>query len=142
LYVLVTNKHVIEDSESLRFSVRARDTDGGPNHGDQIHFAYNVAERNWIAHPDANVDLAVLPIAQFLNESREQDRHPCFVALDPTLIPNEEDLREYGAVENVVMVGYPIGLWDSVNNLPLARKGITATHPSIDYKGLVSACSR
>jgi hypothetical protein len=33
------------------------------------------------------------------------------------------------------MVGYPISLWDSVNNLPLLRRGITATHPKIDYRG-------
>jgi hypothetical protein len=33
------------------------------------------------------------------------------------------------------MIGYPNGIWDSVNNLPIIRKGITATHPSIDYDG-------
>jgi hypothetical protein len=33
------------------------------------------------------------------------------------------------------MVGYPIGLWDEINNLPIFRRGITATHPSVDFKG-------
>jgi hypothetical protein len=33
------------------------------------------------------------------------------------------------------MVGYPNGLWDETNNLPIARAGITATHPAIDYNG-------
>jgi len=33
------------------------------------------------------------------------------------------------------MVGYPIGLWDENNNLPIFRRGVTATHPSIDFKG-------
>jgi hypothetical protein len=33
------------------------------------------------------------------------------------------------------MVGYPIGLWDEVNNLPLIRRGITASHPAIDFRG-------
>ena len=38
-------------------------------------------------------------------------------------------------LENVVMVGYPNGLFDSQNNHPLFRTGKTATHPAIDYNG-------
>ena len=33
------------------------------------------------------------------------------------------------------MIGYPIGIWDSVNNKPIFRKGVTATHPNFDYNG-------
>ena len=33
------------------------------------------------------------------------------------------------------MIGYPDGIWDSVNNLPVIRKGITATHPHISWNG-------
>ena len=32
-------------------------------------------------------------------------------------------------------MGYPNGLWDQKNNRPIARKGITATHPGINYNG-------
>jgi len=32
------------------------------------------------------------------------------------------------------MIGYPNGLWDHVNNLPLIRRGITASHPGVDYQ--------
>ena len=38
-------------------------------------------------------------------------------------------------MEDVVMVGYPNGLWDDFNNLPLFRRGITAAHPAIDFGG-------
>jgi hypothetical protein len=31
------------------------------------------------------------------------------------------------------MVGYPNGLWDAVNNYPLIRRGITASHPAVDF---------
>ena len=31
------------------------------------------------------------------------------------------------------MVGYPIELWNSKNNLPIFRKGYTASHPAIDF---------
>jgi hypothetical protein len=33
------------------------------------------------------------------------------------------------------MIGYPKGFWDRVNNLPVVRKGITATPIYIDYNG-------
>jgi hypothetical protein len=31
------------------------------------------------------------------------------------------------------MVGYPNGLWDAANNYPLIRRGITASHPGVDF---------
>jgi hypothetical protein len=31
------------------------------------------------------------------------------------------------------MVGYPNGLWDAANNFPLLRRGITASHPAVDF---------
>jgi hypothetical protein len=33
------------------------------------------------------------------------------------------------------MIGYPNGLWDSVHNMPIFRRGITATHPRLDWNG-------
>ena len=49
-------------------------------------------------------------------------------------IADSSFLSELNAVENILMVGYPNGLWDSKNNLPLFRTGITATPPFIDYE--------
>ena len=42
-------------------------------------------------------------------------------------------LEELSALEELVMVGYPIGLWDKNNNFPIFRKGYTASHPAIDF---------
>jgi len=33
------------------------------------------------------------------------------------------------------MIGYPNGLWDELHNLPIIRKGITATHPGLRLNG-------
>lgn len=33
------------------------------------------------------------------------------------------------------MVGHPNSLWDATNNLPIVRKGITATNYNVDYNG-------
>ncbi|HKY85290.1 MAG TPA: hypothetical protein VJL90_00855 [Pseudorhodoplanes sp.] len=31
------------------------------------------------------------------------------------------------------MAGYPNGLWDAANNYPLIRRGITSSHPAVDF---------
>ena len=31
------------------------------------------------------------------------------------------------------MIGYPNGLWDSYNNMPIIRRGVTATNVKLDY---------
>ena len=50
-------------------------------------------------------------------------------------IPTDEEMSKFFAVEEVLMTGYPIGLWDKRHNLPLTRAGITATHPNVNYNG-------
>ncbi len=39
------------------------------------------------------------------------------------------------AFEEIYMIGYPRGLWDETNNMPIVREGITATAPYLDYNG-------
>lgn len=39
------------------------------------------------------------------------------------------------AIEDITMVRNPNGLWDEANNLPIVRKGITATPVGSDYFG-------
>lgn len=51
------------------------------------------------------------------------------------MVPTQTQLNDLTVLENVVMVGYPNGLYDAANNYPLFRTGKTATHPAIDYNG-------
>ena len=39
------------------------------------------------------------------------------------------------AVEDIMMIGYPNALWDSEHNMPIIRKGITATPVWLDHNG-------
>jgi hypothetical protein len=56
-----------------------------------------------------------------------------FRSLGPSIVPSEAQLEQLSAVEDVLMIGYPNGLWDAVNNYPLIRRGITASHPAVDF---------
>ena len=48
-------------------------------------------------------------------------------------IPSNEELIKLSTIEDIVMVGYPNGLWDKKNNRPIFRRGVTATHPYYNY---------
>ena len=51
-------------------------------------------------------------------------------------IATDSDMKHYNILHDIIMIGYPDGLMDKVNNLPIFRKGITATNPAIDYNGM------
>lgn len=76
-----------------------------------------------------------MPIAPLLAEARQQGKEFFFLPLDKSLIPTNEELADLGLLEDIVMIGYPNGIWDRVNNMPIFRRGITATHPNLDYDG-------
>jgi hypothetical protein len=133
--LIVTNIHVIRGSVSCNFQLTAQGSDGTPNYDDALHCDLQITESHWIKHPDPSVDLAIFPIAPLLSQIRASGKLPYYVTLTPDLIPNEAALADIGAVEDILMIGYPNGIWDSVHNRPIARTGTTATHPAIDYEG-------
>lgn len=76
-----------------------------------------------------------MPIAPILNQSIKNNKPIYYKHFDENLIPVKEVWDSFTALEDILMIGYPIGLWDSKNNLPIIRKGQTATHMKINYQG-------
>ncbi len=128
--VIVTNKHVVAGATSGRFLLTLQNADGGPAVGQHQAFELSSFEQRWAPHPDQNIDLCVMPIAPLLQAAEGRNVKFFFTSLDQTLIPTASDIEDMVGLENVTMVGYPNGLWDEVNNLPIFRKGVLAT----DYK--------
>ncbi len=132
--VIITNKHVIGDSATGELIFKLLNKDGNWDIGNNYIVRINEFEKRWISHPDG-IDLCVLPIAPILNELVKNGKRPFFINISEELIPNLKDENNFTALEDVVMIGYPNGIWDEKNNLPIIRKGITATHPSYNYNG-------
>lgn len=131
---IVTNKHVINGALGGRFHLHLA---SGPNDPPVAHVAFEFPEfeRRWILHPDGDVDLCAMPIAPLVHEMRTQGKEPFYTPMTGDLLPTEFDLQDLSAIEEIVMIGYPNGIWDDVNNAPVFRRGITATHPNTDYCG-------
>ncbi|ETA66613.1 hypothetical protein MettiDRAFT_0010 [Methanolobus tindarius DSM 2278] len=128
--VIITNKHVIEDSIKGYIHLTKKDRSGKPIISQHERIEIDNFERFWIPHPDQNIDLCML----FIRELRLPDEY--FIPPVPdNLIPSSSEFDSLIAIEEITMIGYPIGLWDSVNNMPIVRRGITATHPRLNYEG-------
>ena len=133
--LIVTNKHVVRGMTTGMFKLTKADANGKPIHKDHFQIQIDKFEQSWLFHPDNNVDLCVLPVANILNIAQAHGVSLFYRSFDETIIPNKEQLNTLDAVEEILMIGYPNGLWDSVNNMPIVRKGITATDIKFDYDG-------
>lgn len=133
--VIVTNKHVIAGASigKLTFSLI---TENGVVQDDE-HYSYTIIEfeSSWIKHPDPNVDLCILPISEILSDSDRKSIKLFYEEIPSAFIASKEYINDLNAIEDITMIGYPNGIWDSKNNKPIVRKGITATHPKLDYNG-------
>lgn len=134
--LLVTNKHVVRGMKNGKFLCTVADENGNPDYAN--HFVFNVEnefERMWTFHPQDDVDLCALAIAPLVRAASIQGKNLFYRTLEESFIPNSTTLKDLDAVEEVVMIGYPNGLWDQVNNMPIIRRGITATNVTLDYNG-------
>jgi len=132
---VVTNRHVIKDT--IKGKLAFNQSDGKkPILGKIFTVEYSNFENQWIEHPQADIDVAIMPFASVLNELSNRGIRIFFRSITPDLIPSDKLLREeIDAVEDIIFVGYPSNIYDRKNLLPVVRKGITATPISVDFEG-------
>lgn len=93
-------------------------------------------EKSWIFHPDSKIDLCVMPMGPIIQSIQEWlGKRIFYRAFNNTLIPTIQQLQEIDIAEDVLMIGYPNGLWDAKNNMPIVRRGITATDVKLNHNG-------
>jgi len=132
---IVTNRHVVKGAAVGRFQLTVRDADGGPMIGSTVGVALDNFESRWVPHSLADIDLCAMPIAPLLQEAESKGKavfHRNFAAGQ---IATDAELQDLDQIEDITMIGYPNGLWDRKNNMPVFRRGATATHPGRDWNG-------
>lgn len=138
LPVIVTNKHVVAGAAKGRLCFHEVEHYGdiAKPSGKFIPISLDEFETRWVFHPKTNVDLCAMFLNPIVSEIKDKLNKEIYTTnLDESLIQTDSQLESLSAVEDVLMIGYPIGLWDRVNNLPIARRGITASHPTLDFNG-------
>lgn len=130
ILMLVTNKHVVNNNpnETMRFELHLM----GDDHGDSGENYLVTYQTQWLFHPTH--DLCATFTKPLFDEVYRRTGKRVFCRInEENLICDEEHLKELDALESVLMVGYPRGLWDHLHNYPLFRKGFTASHPGYDF---------
>jgi hypothetical protein len=133
--LIITNRHVVEGSKEIKLYFK-KVKDNLPDYSEAFVVTIPNGPSTVILHPDKNVDLAAIPTAPIYSELDKRQIGVYYIAADENSIPTDNDIKEeLKAIEDIWMIGYPNGLWDSKNNMPIVRKGTTATTPFLDYNG-------
>jgi hypothetical protein len=135
---LVTNKHVVADATQGRFfftRAHGQGSDGGPMIGQRHDVWIDDFEAAWHSHPNASVDIAVMPLDPVLRQLTNEGKRAFFKYIVNDFVPTSEQAKDLDAVEEVTFIGYPNGIYDVQNLMPIVRRGITATPLQVDYDG-------
>lgn len=128
-YFVVTNKHVVQDVVKGTFIVNKGQVEGKTwspliGYGTKIPFESS----NFHGHSNPNIDVTIMNITPYILQLRKSGENPFLMTLTEGIIPTQEDIENsITAIEDVLFIGYPNGIWDSENLLPIVRKGVTAT---------------
>ncbi|PFB75638.1 serine protease [Bacillus thuringiensis] len=128
-YFVVTNKHVVHDVVKGTFILN-KGTGTGTDWAPLIGYGTKIPFENsdFHGHPNPNIDVTIMNITHYVLQLRKSGENPFFMSLTEDIIPTQEDVdNSITAIEDILFIGYPNGIWDSENLLPIVRKGITAT---------------
>lgn len=132
---VVTNKHVVTGMRESALSFLQR-TGTLPALGNGFRLRIDDCQQAWFGHPDPNVDIAICPFSPLESHIKQQNNVDLFYrCVSSDMIPTPQQAAQLDAVELVTFIGYPNGVWDSKNLLPVARRGTTASPIEVDFEG-------
>ncbi len=131
---IVTNRHLV-DGVRRGGLVFTQKRNGQPAFGERFQLNIEDFPQAWFMHPDPEVDLAIIPMRPLEQAARDQGVELYYQVIDSRLAPDAAALRALDALEEVLFVGYPSGVWDQVNLMPILRRGTTATPMALDFEG-------
>lgn len=133
--VVITNKHVIKNSKQIRLLFTKSNSSNEPLDQEHFDIFFDSSSFPVFNHPETDVDLCAIPIQPFIEEANKRKEKLFYIPINKSILPTKEQIENFTAMEEIIMIGYPNGIWDSKNNKPIFRKGVTATHPNFDYNG-------
>jgi len=132
---IVTCRHVINGFASATFSF-VQDKNGKPDLGQKCEITVPNLQNSVFYDPDPKIDVALIPFEPILENFKANGKTPFYRSLSKNLVPSQESAEDLSAIQPIVFVGYPYGLRDEINFLPIARRGFTASPYVVDYNGL------
>lgn len=131
--VLITNRHVVRGFKELKLTFSKAEDVLKATEDDIVTFHWDDLQSIVCYHPNNEIDLALVFLEPILRSANAGN--VALTVIDEQNFINAELENALSFAENVLVVGYPQGFWDSKKNLPLFRRGITSTPCMLDYEG-------
>lgn len=128
--VLITNKHVIKGCSDIEIVLTLQNKDG--TLVTQNHKLVNVVDK-CVNHD--KYDLCAIPLCLVLEKTYKSGKTVMASFVTVNELAMADDFLKTNSIEDIYVVGYPNAFRDRKNNLPIARKGVTATPLYADYEG-------
>lgn len=132
---LITSRHVVQGATEARFYLTRKDAEGRLQPAQPLECRITDFADRWHPHPDPSVDLALVFIGASLQAQKAQGHDYQIAYLSRSAILPREACAALAVLEDVVVLGYPVGLWDQHHLQPVARLGVTATHAALPLDG-------
>jgi S1-C subfamily serine protease len=130
---LVTNKHVLNRDPTLRqqaqqihINVNMRQDDGSiEGRRGILPLTYTDGPPRWREHPDADVDVLAFDVTSLITEFPQVERKMA----DYSAFADANVLAEHEITigDDILTIGYPVGLRQGSTNYPIVRSGIVAS---------------
>lgn len=129
--LLITNFHVVKGAVKV-YTEFVKGIDNKPDTGNKIRV--ELEPKIFFQYSDEKNDLVAHPIAPIINSLNSAKYNVFYRSIDKSIIPNVEVISKLSAIEEILFIGYPSGLYDTRNSFPIVRKGITATPVWNDFE--------
>lgn len=130
---IITNKHVVNGCDQI--TVVCHTAEGSGPSGKFIPCHLDARPGAVLLHPDPDVDLCAIPFGPILNQAEANGTPLFYNPLGFEVVPKDDDWQYFDALEEVIMIGCPRGIFDDFNNLPITRRGNTASSLTKLYGG-------
>ena len=130
---LITNKHVVAPAlnylpTSLKIKVHTNPNSLIQNRFIDIPLYDNVGNALWLEHPtNATVDVVAINVSALM-----QQTDIIFYFSQNNFLPNNVLMM---LMDSCAIIGYPLGFYDYVHNLPVTRKGAIASAYGSHFRG-------
>ena len=129
--LLITNYHVLKNASAGFVELHIAERNSPAEKSIRVQFDQSIINGNKLG----KLDLIAVPLAGVSNEFQKKNINLFYRTVDQRMIPNGEQIDSFAAIEDITFIGYPSGLYDNVNKLPIIRRGITATPIWNNFKG-------
>ncbi len=121
---MVSNKHILEGAAEIEFDFLARNVDNSGPDLDQPprkHHVVGSAVPRVTGHPDPDIDVAAMPLANLIL-GMDESKRPYLLMLNWWHLPSSSTLANLDVIEDLTFVGYPDGWMDDVHGTPIVRQ--------------------